>query len=263
MRALLVTLVAVACASCASTSGARRGGDVPAARKQLGRALLERGDAAAAREAVDPLCREGRPDPEALAIRGMAYQRLKLEREAEADLREALKRDGKLAFAHSGLGILLDLSGRAAEAEKHHRRAVELAPRDARYLNNLAFSLFARGETREAIPIFLEAVRQDPSNARVHNNLGFAYAVTGDFARARDEFERAGDARQARVNLALAYERKGALAQAYELYVEVARLAPDDAAARADVARMAQALGREVPPGATGKTEGTAAGGGL
>ncbi len=261
MRALLVSLVAVAGAACASTSGAHRDGDVGAARKQLGRALLERGDAAAARDAVDPLCRVRRPDPEALAIRGIAYQRLKLEREAEADLREALKRNDKLAFAHSALAILLDLSGRAAEAEKHHRRAVELAPRDARYLNNLAFSLFARGEARQAIPIFLEAVREEAGNARVRNNLGFAYAVTGDFARAREEFERSGDARQARVNLALAYERKGALAQAYELYVEVARLAPDDAVARADVARVAQALGREVPPGASGRVDGTAGGG--
>ncbi len=264
MRALVLLVGTLACTACASTSGARRDDDdLAAARKQLGRGLLARGEAAAARDAVDPLCREKRPDPEALAIRGIAEQRLKLEREAEADLREALKRNDKLAFAHSALAILLDLSGRGAEAEKHHRRALELVPRDARYLNNLAFSLFVRGLAREAIPIFLEAVRQDAGNARVRNNLGFAYASTGDFARAREEFERAGDAQKARLNLALAYERKGALAQAYELYVEVARLAPDDAAARADVARVAQALGREVPSGTSGKMDGTAAGGGL
>lgn len=247
MRAVPFLFVALACAACASTSGARHEGDLGGARKQLARALLERGDAAGAREAVDPLCRARRPDPEALALRGVAYQKLKLVREAEADLREALRRNDKLAFAHSALAVLLDIGGRAEEAEKHHRRTIELAPRDARYLNNLAFSLFARGDARGAIPVFLEAVRADPANARVRNNLGYAYAVTGDFARAREEFERGGDARQARVNLALAYERTGALAQAYELYVEAVRLAPEDAGARADLVRVATALGREIP----------------
>src|SRR6266545_7862257 len=132
-RTGFVSLVA-ACAVCATMACAHREGDLGAARKQFGRSLLRQGDAAGAREVVDPLCRERRPDPEALAIRGIAYEKLKLEREAEADLREALKRDGKLAFAHSALAVLLDVSGRGAEAERHHRRAVELAPRDPRYL---------------------------------------------------------------------------------------------------------------------------------
>ena len=222
------------------------------------RDLLQRGDPAGAREAVDPLCRRRRPDPEALALRGIANQKQGLAREAEADLREALSRNDKLAFAHSSLAILLDLARRPAEAERHHRRAVELTPRDPRYLNNLGFSLFARGDAREAIPVFLQALREDPGNARVRNNLGFAYAVAKDFTRAREQFERAGDPRRARENLALAYERTGALAQAYELYVEAARLDPGDAAAQVDLARLAQALGRPSPPAGAGKVDGKA-----
>jgi len=255
-RSLLLPLAVAACAACASTSAARRDGDLGGARKELARALLQRGDAAGAREAVDPLCRRRRPDPEALALRGVANQKQGLVREAEADLREALSRNDKLAFAHSSLAILLDLAGRPAEAERHHRRAVELTPRDPRYLNNLGFSLFARGDAREAIPVFLQALREDPGNARVRNNLGFAYAVAKDFTRAREQFERAGDPRRARENLALAYERTGALPQAYELYVEAARLDPGDAAAQVDLARLAQALGRPIPPAGEGKVEG-------
>jgi Flp pilus assembly protein TadD len=261
MRTLLFPVVVAACAACASTSSARREGDVAAARKQLARALLDRGDAGGARDAVEPLCRAHRPDPEALALRGVAYQQQGLVKEAEADLREAVTRNDRLAFAHSALAILLDLGGRASEAERHHRRALALSPREPRYLNNLAFSLFARGDARGAIPVFLEAARADPTNARVRNNLGFAYAVAGDFARAREEFERGGDPRQARVNLAFAYERTGALAQAYELYVEVVRHDPDDATARADLARVAQKLGRPTPPGEAGKVDGTGGGG--
>ncbi|HEX9243692.1 MAG TPA: tetratricopeptide repeat protein [Anaeromyxobacter sp.] len=259
-RALLPSLLA-ACLACATTSGARRE-DVASARRQLARTLLDRGEPSAAREAVDPLCHGRRPDPEALGLRGVAHQRLGLEREAEEDLREALKLDGRLAFAHSALGILLDLSGRGAEAEEHHRRAVTLAPRDARYLNNLGFSLFARGRPRDAVPVFLEALRQDARDVRARNNLGFAYAAGGDFARARQEFERAGDPRQAVANLALAYERRGSLAQAYDLYVELGRLAPDDAEARAGVARVAHARGLEGPAAAAGAS-GAARGGGL
>ena len=265
-RSLLLPLAVAACAACASTSSAHRDGDLGGARKELARGLLQRGDAAGAREAVEPLCRSRRPDPEALALRGIAYQKLGLLREAEADLREAIARNGKLAFAQSSLAILLDVAGRSAEAERHHRKAVELAPRDPRYLNNLGFSLFARGEAREAIPVLLEALREDPGNARVRNNLGFAYAVAKDFTRAREEFERAGDGRQARANLAVAYERTGALAQAYELYVEAARLDPGNATAQVDLARVAQALGRPIPPAdgskvdAMGKTEGNGGG---
>lgn len=228
-------------------------GDVSGARRDLARALLERGDYGGAYAVLQPLLRDRPTDAEALALRGTVLREQGMLVEAEADLREALSRRPDLAFAHASLGILCDLVGKPADAEKHHRTAVELEPRNPRYLNNLAFSLFAHGQVRDAIPLYLEAVRHDPANPRLRNNLGFAYAVAGDWPRAKREFDAVASPSDARLNLGYAYEKAGQLAQAYDLYGEAVRLDPQSQYARESFARVARVMGKPLPDAAEGR----------
>jgi Flp pilus assembly protein TadD len=147
----------------------------------------------------------------------------------------------------SALAIAYDLGRQFEQSEPEHRRAVELAPRNARYLNNLGFSLFLRGKLSDAITFLGRAARLDPTNRRVRSNLGFAYAGTGDLRHAAHDFEMGGTAAQARNNLGFAYERRGDLPRADDLYREAARLDPASTRARANLAHTSVALGRELP----------------
>jgi Flp pilus assembly protein TadD len=235
------------CGACASASGSRKP-DTYQARKQLTRELVARQDWREAFFYADQLHRERPKDPEVLVLRGIVYREQGMAAEGEADLREALQRQGDLAEAHAALGLLLDSTGRGVEGEEQHRKAVTLAPGNPGYLNNLGFSLFLRGKHPEAIKAYHQAARLDPTNHRIRTNLGFAYAATGDWPRAAQEFERgAATPAQAKNNLGFAYERRGDLGTAYGLYLEAVRLDPNCEQARANLVTVAEKLGRQLP----------------
>ncbi len=237
---LLLILALSACASA-------RKPDVLSAQRALAGELVARRDWSAAFAAADGLCRAAPRKADGYLLRGIVYREQGLNTEAEADLKEALRIDQKLAPAHSALAVLYDVQGRSSDALVHHRRAAELEPRNPGYLNNLGFSLFGHGRARDAVPVLHEALRAAPTDARIRNNLGFAYAATGDLARAAEQFEKGGTPVEARNNMGWAYERRGALVQAYDQYVEAVRLDPRAPAPRENLTRVAQELKRPLP----------------
>jgi Flp pilus assembly protein TadD len=241
------TLVALGGLACASQQGALNP-DTFEARKKLTRELVARADWSTAFAYADQLHRERPRDAETLVLRGTIYRERNLPREAEADLRAALEQDDRLAEAHAALGILYDVTLRAALAEKEHRAAVKLAPNSAGYLNNLGFSLFLRGKQKDAIKYYEQAARLEPTSRRVRTNLGFACAANGELTRAAHEFEMGGSAAEAKNNLGFAYERRGDMGHAYDLYVEAATLDPKSTHARSNLVHAARTLGRELPP---------------
>jgi len=248
---LAVLFAAAALAACAGASVKRA--DTFKARKAMAREMVRRSDWAQAFTLVDGLYREKPRDHEVLALRGVIYREQRLVAEAEADLAESLKIEPNNAYAHSNLGILLDQEGRSGAVE-HHRRAKELEPRNAAYVNNLAFSLFAHGKPRDAIPIFHEALRLEPTNARTRNNLGFAYAKAGDFRRAAEQFAMGGAPAEAKNNLGYAYQASSNFAQAFDLYVEALRLDRGLARARQNLVDVAKRLGRPIPADLAGES---------
>jgi len=252
-RSVLATVAllgALAGSGCASTNGELKQ-DTFEARKSLASALIARGDYATAFSYADDLHRERPLDVGVLVLRGVIYRDKGMSAESEADLREAVRLDDRFPEAHAALGILYDLTHRSEQAQAEHQRAIALAPSNARYLNNLGFSLFMRGKAQDAIPVFLQAARLDPTNRRVRTNLGFALAATGDLRRAAREFRMGGNAAEAKNNLGFAYERRGDLAHAYDLYREANGLDPASTRARSNLAYTASALGRDVPAGAS------------
>jgi Flp pilus assembly protein TadD len=240
-------LAALLAAACASSAGSQKP-DTFQARKSLARELIARQSYREAFFYADEMHRERPKDAEVLVLRGTVYREQGMAAEGEADLREALQRQGNLAEAHAALGLLLDGSGRGVEGEAHHRKAVTLAPGNPGYLNNLGFSLFLRGKHQDAIKSYHQAMRLDPTNRRIRTNLGFALAATGDWPRAAQEFDKgAATPAQAKNNLGFAYERRGDLGTAYGLYLEAVRLDPGCTKARANLVTVAEKLGRPLP----------------
>jgi tetratricopeptide (TPR) repeat protein len=56
-----------------------------------------------------------------------------------------------------------------------------------------------------------------------------------------------GTPAEAKNNLGFAYERRGDLKSAYDLYLEAARLDPKSSHARSNLVHAAEVLGRDVP----------------
>jgi Flp pilus assembly protein TadD len=249
---LAAGLIAGACqlaAGCAGTRGAQRSSDSSyAARNTLARELMSRGDWARAFAMLDELHRERPEDPDVLALRGIVYRERGLFDDAETDLKAALKQAPKSGDVHAALGILYDVQMRS-EAEAEHREAVRLAPNNPAFLNNLGFSLYLRHKFKEAIKAYESAARLAPLSRRVRTNLGFACAATGDLRRAAREFQMGGSSEaDAKNNLGFAYERRGDMANAFDLYLEALRLDPKAQRARSNLVHAALVLGRPLPP---------------
>jgi Flp pilus assembly protein TadD len=238
-------------AGCAASKGAERPSEQSVvARHKLARELVVRGDWAQAFAMLDELHRAQPDDAEVLTLRGIVYRERGLFGDAEVDLKEAIKLTPESADAHAALGIVYDVQNRS-EAEAEHREAVRLSPQNPAYLNNLGFSLYLRQHFKEAVGVYESAARLAPLSHRVRTNLGFACAALGDFRRAAREFQMGGSEAEAKNNLGFAYERRGDLANAYDLYVEALRLDPKADRARSNLVHAAVVLGRPVPPEAT------------
>jgi Flp pilus assembly protein TadD len=243
-----VLLTAGGAGGCATTSESSRQAATFNARKQLTKELVSRREWATAFANANELHQQRPDDAEVLLLRGIVFREQHMPAEAEADLRAALAEDGKNADVHAALAILLDTSSRGAEAETHHRRAVELAPKSSAHLNNLGFSLLTRRKNKDALDILRKAARLDPTARRVRTNLGFAYAALGDLPRAASEFDMGGEPAEAKNNLGFAYESRGDLGNAFELYVSALRVDPRCRRARQNLEHVAVKLGREIPP---------------
>jgi Flp pilus assembly protein TadD len=233
--------------ACASSGMSRQDEAAFAARKQLTREMVARGEWQTAFAYAAELHRQKPDDAEVLTLRGIVYRERRLTADAEADLRAALAANERSAEAHAALGILLDASRRGAEAEVHHKRAVALDANNPGYQNNLGFSLLIRSRYREALSVLRRAASLAPTNPRVRTNLGFAYAAQGDFPRAAREFEMGAGPAEAKNNLGFAYEKKGDLHNAFEQYAAALREDPACARARGNLVQLAQRLGKELP----------------
>ena len=249
---LAAGLALVACqlgAGCVTTTttGVQRTSETGyAARHSLARELVSRGDWARAFAMLEDLHRERPNDTDVLTMRGIVYRERGLFADAETDLKEVLKLAPNSADAHAALGILYDVQMRS-EAEAEHRAAVKLAPNNPAFLNNLGFSLYLRHRFKEAVKSYESAARLAPLSRRVRTNLGFACAAMGDLRRAAREFQMGGSEAEAKNNLGFAYERRGDMANAFDLYLEAVRLDPKGERARSNLVHAALVLGRPVP----------------
>ncbi|NIR61601.1 MAG: type IV pilus biogenesis/stability protein PilW [Gammaproteobacteria bacterium] len=152
----------------------------------LGVALLAAGCAST----PEPRVGAERQDPAMInAQLGIAYMREGKNELALGKFNKALDADPDLIDAHMGVAVLYERLGQEGKAERHYRRAVELAPKtpkNATARNNFGQFLCARGEVGRALEQF-EAAVANPLYERPeipHTNAGICARRDGKVEQA-------------------------------------------------------------------------------
>jgi TolB-like protein/Tfp pilus assembly protein PilF/tRNA A-37 threonylcarbamoyl transferase component Bud32 len=95
---------------------------------------------------------------------------------------KALQLDDALSEAHVSLAaIIADHYWDWAEAERHYKRAIELAPNDVNALRYYSFYLGYTGRAHEGLPIAERAASLDPVSPNVQMNAGVMLNFAGRF----------------------------------------------------------------------------------
>ena len=128
-------------------------------------------------------------------------------RDAERAYRRALEADPKFPHAWNNLANLLSDRGRFEEALAAYDQAVAIVPHDPHVLVNRGLSLLDAGRFSEALFAFEAAVEANPASAEAQAHLGAALLAAGRLADAAGALRAAlaiePAHRQARHNLAL------------------------------------------------------------
>ncbi|MHB8903364.1 MAG: tetratricopeptide repeat protein [Thermoguttaceae bacterium] len=150
--------------------------------------LAEQGGSAVEAERLYRSIAEKRPnEPQAfhrLAV--MECQKGKFE-EAEGHFQQALQLAPEDPVLLNDAGYHYYLQNRLDEAEPLFRKALEIRPDYESATNNLAMLVGERGDDQAAMNLF----RQTGSEAEAYTNMGFVYSRRGDFARAKEAYNRA------------------------------------------------------------------------
>jgi len=214
-----------------------------AAFNNLGTALADRGDLAAAAAAYEAAI--ARDAEFAWPHVGLGNVRRRLGDPAGAVVacRKAIRLDGRHPLAHNNLGLALVDQDDLDAALDAYADAARLAPPGFLWpLDNRGFALLRLGEFDQAEKAFQAVFAADPTFASSHNGLGWARLMRGDPAGALAKFDEAVrlDATVAlsHNNRGVALRDLGRLDEAVAAYKEAARLDP---AARSIAVNLAQA----------------------
>ncbi len=151
--------------------------------------------------------------------------------EAERAHRKALQIEPDNAEGHNNHGLLLARAGRHEEAAKSYRRALRLRPRFPEARFNLGLSLSAAGRPEEAGECFRQVLEIRPDFAEAHHRLGDSLAATGDAAGAEAGYRAALEQQPGHVsalnNLGLLLAGQGRIEEAESLYRTALERDPD------------------------------------
>src|SRR5262249_39079085 len=138
---------------------------------------------------------------------------------ARAAATKALQLDDSLADAHASMGnILHNFDWDWAAAEGQFKRAIELNPNYAMAHHLYAHLLIESGRTQESIAEAQRALELDPYSPFVNNGLARQYYLSRQYSKAISQCQVGLQINPAylpaRIQLALAYEQAGKLAEA-------------------------------------------------
>lgn len=152
------------------------------------------------------------------------------------------------ADRQNSLGLALWAQGRAADAIRHYRKALELLPSLSDAHTNLGAALDAQGHEQEAVAQYMEALRLKPDDAVARFNLGLHFHQRGRITEAITQYREAlrikPDNPGAQNNLGVALQSLGTTAEAMEHFQEALRLKPDYAPAHFGLGICLDTLGR-------------------
>jgi len=104
--------------------------------------------------------------------------------------------------AHHRLAVVADLRRHHREAQEQYALALKASPENAEVHNDYAYSLFLDGQLGKAEAVAQKAVDLAPKNARYLNNLGLVYGHQGKINLALTTFRKCGSEADAQYNLA-------------------------------------------------------------
>lgn len=131
--------------------------------------------------------------------------------------------DPKLAEAHNLLGVAYHRKGLPELARRSFETSLKLDKKNSQTLNNLGYLLYSNGDYKGALNPLKKAVQLAPDDARILNNLALTQSQLGKFDDAYKNFARAGGEIEGRLNIANRLEIAGRSDEAREHY-EAARL---------------------------------------
>jgi tetratricopeptide (TPR) repeat protein len=129
-------------------------------------------------------------DPRVAGDIGRCFSGLRRYGEAESYFRRALERLDD-ANNRYDLGLVLDRTGRPAEAMREYRLALARNPTHRDALNNLGIAFARAGRLNDAAAYFERLVAADPANPDAHANLGAILLSVGEPDRAAQSFRAA------------------------------------------------------------------------
>ena len=196
--------------------------------------------------------------------------------DAEQSFRAVLQQSPNDASAHSGLAQALVGEGNQAAAQSEFETALRIDPLNLDALEGLGQLALSQGQPAQAVGLLEKAVQRSPGDSVTRQQLALAYAQSGRYADAGQQLKEAlrltpgdpqvhamlsqvveatGDLRQAIAeqqkalllnssdadgwnNLGVLEARSGNAAAAREDFAHALRIAPDHAAAKANLARL-------------------------
>lgn len=125
------------------------------------------------------------------ASRAKALADASISNEARAEIRKAQEKYPENPMVWNESGLVLSILGDEEEAERCHKRAIELNRRYFKAYDCLAALYFNQKRFADARRILLEAVRISPRNKARHKEIGKAYLAEELTAEARSSFHEA------------------------------------------------------------------------
>lgn len=111
--------------------------------------------------------------------------------EAKEIFLNIIKDDDKHHYSINMLGFISNLEGDFKSSSRYIKKAVDLAPQEGSYRNNLGVLYLEEQKYEQALEQFLEAIKYSPSNSEAHSNAGYVTYIKGDFEKAKGFFEKA------------------------------------------------------------------------
>jgi len=216
--------------------------------EDLGLALRERGDLAAALEAYTQALNSAPGNwivyrAQLHNTRGLVLQRQGKAAEALNEFTTAVSLNPGSTDAQTNAGNTLASSGRFSEAGEHFAAALRITPDLIEARLGLANVLVARGQAAAAIAAFEEVVRLQPSLAEAHSGLGSALAMAGRSQDALSEYQAAlrlkPDLTTAYFNMAVLLVKRGQVAEARQCLQRALAIDPSYEDARRLLADLA------------------------
>jgi len=175
--------------------------------------------------------------------------------EALGHFEAGLRSDPDSAEMHNNYGTALAAADRPAEAEREYRTALRLKPDYATAWNNLGLRYYRARQLPEALAAYVRALRLQPDYIPAHYNLGIALLDSGQPAQAVPELEQALGAGQHRAEVHLylgdAFAALKQDREAQEQYADAARLlGPEDGAGWLGLGNSLGRLGQYAPAAA-------------